>query len=166
MLEGLKGLFNNILGNLISQIILSIPLSLIGGWFIQLLQKKSAADVFSSLPHPYFLPILSALIIAFTFRPAIIDPINRARKENHEEEQIKLNDLIIQIDQVIEQFQEYLEADTAGNMRQKHYLKLEHMVHSIYAKIKEYDSPSLDNWTRDKRMMWYRYFLDLRSKLD
>ena len=130
--------------------------------------KDTVAVVFNSFPPPYFWPIFMIVLLIISFKPAVIDPINGRRKRQLEEEQRKLNNLIDQIDQVIEQFHlcftEGAE-DEFGPLQPEYFLKLEHMVHATYAQIKDYNPPDLNEWDRFNNSHWYRYFIDLRSSL-
>ena len=123
--------------------------------------KKPIADVFSSLPHPYFLPILSALIIVFTIRPAIINPILRKRQEKKQLEQInkqtEVDELIPLIDEILKQFDicdrhvlstterlvHAMSIQDNYSEGTEHFNELKRMIVGVYAKVKKYKPPRL-----------------------
>ena len=119
-------------------------------------------DVFSSLPHPYFLPILSVLVIIFTFHPAVIEPFVKKRAENlkkalekEQKEQEENEALIPLIDEILRQFDICDPYALSSNERvvqavggtvyegKEHYDYLKRIIVAVYAKVKKYDPPEL-----------------------
>ena len=164
-----KGILGLIAADILYQLILSVPVSAILAWSLNILRTKDTiAVVFSSFPPPYFWPIFMIVLLIISFKPAVVDPINRRRIRQQEEEQRKLNDLIVQIDNVIEQFHLCFTVgaeDEFGPLQPEYFLKLEHMVHAIYTQIKDYNPPDLKDWDRFNNSHWYSFFIDLRSSL-